>query len=83
MTASTAPERLTRQTLAEQAITGLPSAAELLKQPTMSVPELAVVTGIGRNSAYALVREGKVRVLRVGTRIRVLTSSVRELLGER
>lgn len=56
------------------------NAADLLDRPTLTVCELAAVLRIGRNSAYALIREGKVRHLRVGSRILVPSSAVRALL---
>lgn len=59
-----------------------PSAADLLTKPALSVLEFATVLGIGKNSAYSLIRLGQVRVLRVGTRIVIPTSAIRELLGD-
>lgn len=56
--------------------------ADLLSKPTLTVPELAQTLRIGRNGAYAMVRTGQVRVLRVGRRIVIPTAAVRELLGE-
>lgn len=57
--------------------------ADLLSKPTLNVyPEFASVLGIGKNTAYGMVRSGQVRVLRVGRRIVVPSSAVRELLGE-
>lgn len=58
------------------------STADLMNQATLTVPELATVFGIGKNAAYQLVREGRVRSLRIGSRIVIPTSAVRELLGE-
>lgn len=83
MTTLTAPatERLTRPTVVEHDVVGSPYAV-LLAKPTMSVTEMATVLGVGRNASYRLVREGQVRVLRVGRRIRVPTAAVRELLGQ-
>lgn len=37
----------------------------------LSVPELASVLGIGRNSAYHLVRSGQIRCIRIGKNIRI------------
>lgn len=59
------------------------TAAELLNRPTVTVPELAALLGVGKNAAYQMVREGQIRVLRVGRRIIIPSSAVRELLGER
>lgn len=58
------------------------ATTEFLNQPTLTVPELAQTLRISKNAAYGLVREGKVRVLRVGKRIVVPSSAVRELLGD-
>ena len=37
----------------------------------MSVPEMAAILGIGRNSAYHLVKTGKIRCIRIGKNIRI------------
>nr|WP_300144301.1 helix-turn-helix domain-containing protein [Propionicimonas sp.] len=55
----------------------------LLDKATLTVPEMGAVLGIGRNAAYQLVREGRVRSLHIGRRIIIPSSAVRELLGER
>lgn len=54
--------------------TGLP------EKPTITVAETARLLGIGRNVAYGLVREGRLRAVRIGRRILVPVSAVRELL---
>jgi len=41
----------------------------ILSKPTMTVDELSIVLGVGRSQAYAAVREGQVRSLRIGKRI--------------
>jgi excisionase family DNA binding protein len=38
---------------------------------TLSVWQAARAVGVGRDPFYSLIREGRVRVLRFGTRIRV------------
>lgn len=43
---------------------------------TLSVEELMPVLGIGRNSAYALVRAGKIRGFHVGRKLRIPKESV-------
>ncbi len=43
---------------------------------TLSVEELMPVLGIGRNSAYALVRSGKIRSFHVGRKLRIPKESV-------
>ena len=47
----------------------------------MDVPQLGALLGIGRNSAYALVRSGKVQPLRIGRKIRIPRHSVLRYLG--
>lgn len=43
-----------------------------LREPlTVSVPEAAVLLGIGRSSAYAAVRVGQLQAVRLGGRLRV------------
>ena len=42
---------------------------------TYRVEEIAAILGIGRSSAYNLVRKGNFKVLRIGTSIRVSKSS--------
>ena len=37
----------------------------------LTVPQVAAVLGIGRNTAYSLVRSGQLRSVRVGRQIRV------------
>ena len=54
----------------------------LLEQPTLSVAEFAVVLGIGVNSAYGLVRERRVRSMKVGRKIVIPADAVRQLLAE-
>lgn len=46
-------------------------------------PTAAAVLGIGRTTAYELARRGEfpVPVLKVGSRYRVVTANLRELLG--
>lgn len=47
----------------------------------LSVPDLAAVLHIGRNSAYQLVKSGKVRSLRIGKNIRISQSALLEYLN--
>lgn len=58
------------------------SVAQLMEQPTMTVLELTKVFGISKDAGYKFVREGRIRSLRIGSRIVVPTAAVRELLGE-
>ena len=53
-------------------------------QPTCDVEEAALVLGISRGLAYAQAREGSlagVPVLRIGSRLRVVTMPLLERLG--
>ncbi len=56
---------------------------QLHRRETLTVTELAEVLGIGRGTAYQLVRTGRIRSLRIGRRVVIPSSAVRELLGER
>jgi excisionase family DNA binding protein len=58
----------------EEALRRLPVVVDLVTA--------AVVLGIGRTTAYEMVRTGRwpTKVLRLGTRIRVPTAALRELL---
>ncbi len=47
---------------------------------TLRVEELMPVLGIGRNSAYELVRSGQIRSIRIGRKIRVPRDAVAEFL---
>ncbi len=46
----------------------------------LSVSDLADVLGIGLNSAYDLVRSGRIKSLRVGHQIRVSKSALLDFL---
>lgn len=52
------------------------------EQPTFMVAQVAEVLGIGRNAAYQLVREGRIRSLRVGSRILVPRTALLAFLAE-
>lgn len=47
--------------------------------PVLSVDLLARVLGIGKNSAYDLVRSGRIPSVRIGRQIRVSKSAVKSL----
>lgn len=49
-------------------------------QVVMIVPEVAVRVRLGLATTYRLVREGRIRSIRVGKRILVPSSAVREFL---
>jgi excisionase family DNA binding protein len=53
-----------------------------LSEPlTYSISEAAEAIGVGRNSAYELVRRGELRSVRVGRRVLIPRDVVREFLG--
>lgn len=57
---------------------------ELRRLPVVvDLPTAAIALGIGRTTAYEMVRTGRwpTPVLRLGYRIRVPTAALRELLG--
>lgn len=47
----------------------------------LHVEDLMPVLGVGRNSAYALVRCGKIRSIRIGRKIRIPRDAVEEFLN--
>lgn len=47
---------------------------------TLRVEELMLVLGIGRNTAYELIRSGQIRSIRVGRQLRVPKDAVRDFL---
>ena len=47
---------------------------------TLRVEELMPILGIGRNTAYELVRSGKLRSIRVGRQVRVPKNALIEFL---
>ena len=46
----------------------------------LSVDDLARVLGIGKNTAYDLVRSGRIKSLRVGHQLRISKSALLEFL---
>lgn len=48
---------------------------------TVSVAEFARIVGISRSLAYELVAQGRVRVVRINTRIVIPLSAIDEFLG--
>lgn len=71
----------------EDKIAALNQAAE--QQPiqfekrTYTVPEIQDILGIGKNSAYALVKSGAFRTVRIGGSIRVSKKSFDKWLDEK
>lgn len=47
----------------------------------LRVEDLMPILGIGRNTAYELVRSGQIRSIKVGRQIRVPKDAVTEFLG--
>ena len=48
----------------------------------LSVEELTQILGIGRNTAYDLIRCGRIRSVRIGHKIRIPKDSLLEFLQE-
>ncbi|MEP7740402.1 helix-turn-helix domain-containing protein [Nocardioides sp. 31GB23] len=48
---------------------------------TMSVPEAGAVLGIGRAAAYRAAQQGELPTIRIGRRLLVPHSALRQLLG--
>ena len=49
----------------------------------LHVEDLMPILGIGRNTAYALVRSGQIRSIRLGRKIRIPRDAVEEFLGSK
>jgi conserved domain protein len=47
---------------------------------TLRVEKLMPILGIGRNTAYALVRSGRLRSIRVGRQVRIPKNALTEFL---
>ncbi|MET9492516.1 helix-turn-helix domain-containing protein [Nocardia sp. NPDC006630] len=52
----------------------------LLAEPTISIPDAARLLGIGRSTVYAAVKSGEVPAIRVGHRVRIPSTWIREAL---
>ena len=48
---------------------------------TLRVEELMPILGVGRNTAYELVRSGQIRSIRVGRQLRVPKDAVQDFLN--
>lgn len=48
---------------------------------TLRVEDLMPILGIGRNTAYELVRSGKIKGIRIGKQIRISKEEVRKFLN--
>lgn len=47
---------------------------------TLRVEDLMPILGIGRNTAYELVRSGQIRSIRIGRQLRIPKDAVQEYL---
>jgi len=47
----------------------------------LTIPELAKILRVGRNTAYSLVNSGEIKSVRVRNQIRIPKSSILEYLG--
>ena len=50
---------------------------------TLCVEDLMPILGIGRNTAYELVRSGQIRSVRIGRQLRIPKEAVQEYLSQR
>ena len=50
---------------------------------TLRVEDLMPILGIGRNSAYELVRSGKIRSIRIGRQLRIPKDAIQDYLAQR
>ena len=71
----------------EDKITALNQATDQQPIPfekrTYTVPEIQDILGIGKNSAYSLVKSGAFRIVRIGGSIRVSKKSFDKWLDEK
>ena len=50
---------------------------------TLRVEDLIPILGIGRNTAYELVRSGKIRSIRIGRQLRIPKDAIQDYLAQR
>ena len=50
---------------------------------TLRVGDLMPILGIGRNTAYELVRSGKIRSIRIGRQLRIPKDAIQNYLAQR
>ena len=50
---------------------------------TLRVEDLTSILDIGRNTAYALVRCGKIRSIRIGRQLRIPKDAIQDYLAQR
>ncbi len=57
------------------------STENLIRRQAVTVPELAIITGIPRRTLYGAARRGVIRTTRIGARIVVPIAEVERLLN--
>ena len=50
---------------------------------TLRVEALIPILGIGRNTAYELLRSGKIRSIRIGRQLRIPKDAIQDYLAQR
>ena len=50
---------------------------------TLRVEDLMPILGIGRNTAYELVRSGKIRSIHIGRQLRIPKDAIQDYLAQR
>lgn len=50
---------------------------------TLRVEDLMPILDIGRNTAYELVRSGKIRSIRIGRQLRIPKDAIQDYLAQR
>lgn len=50
---------------------------------SLRVEDLMPILGIGRNTAYELVRSGKIRSIRIGRQLRIPKDAIQDYLAQR
>ena len=55
--------------------------AELLRSATVTVPEAGKALGLSRDGSYRAARNGYIKVVRIGRKLRVPTALLRRQLG--
>ena len=54
--------------------------APAIERQTYTVPEVAKILGIGRNTAYEICRNGEIPTIKIGGRVLVPRTAIDELL---